>query len=71
MQTLSGNKLIRELERVIEKEKQKEKIASDKNISFTLPELSLNSDSAQVQTLLAECQRFVMVRISGNGPGWK
>ena len=32
---------------------------------------SLNSDSAQVQTLLAACQRFAMVRISDNGPGWK
>ena len=31
------------------------------------PELS----SAQVQTLLAACRRFAMVRISGNGPGWK
>ena len=32
---------------------------------------SLNSDSGQVQTLLMACQRFVMVRISENGPGWK
>ena len=31
------------------------------------PELS----SAQVQTLLAECQRFTMVSISDNGPSWK
>ena len=30
-----------------------------------------NSDSAQVQTLLAACRRFAMVRISDNGPGWK
>ena len=33
--------------------------------------LSLNSGSAQVQTLLAACWRFAMVRISDNGPGWK
>ena len=31
-------------------------------------QLSLNSGSAQVQTL---CRRFAMVRISDNGPGWK
>ena len=29
---------------------------------------SLDSDSAQVQTLLAVCRRFAMVRISDNGP---
>ena len=34
-------------------------------------QLSLNSGSAQVQTLLAACQRFTMVRISDNVPGWK
>ena len=34
-------------------------------------QLSLNSGSAQFQTLLAACQRFTMVRISDNGPGWK
>ena len=33
--------------------------------------LSLNSGSAQVQILLVACQRFAMVRISDNGPGWK
>ena len=32
---------------------------------------SLDSDSAQVQTLFAACRRFAMVRISDNGPGWK
>ena len=32
---------------------------------------SLNSGSAQVQILLVVCRRFVMVRISDNGPGWK
>ena len=30
-------------------------------------QLRLNSDSAQVQTLLAACPRFAMVRISDNG----
>ena len=30
--------------------------------------LSLNSGSAQVQILLAACRRFVMMKISGNGP---
>ena len=35
------------------------------------PQLSLNSGSAQTETLLAACRRFVMVRISNNGPGWK
>ena len=30
-------------------------------------QLSLNSGSAQVQTLLAACPRFAMVRISDNG----
>ena len=34
-------------------------------------QLSLNSDSAQVQFLLATCWRFAIVRISGNGSGWK
>ena len=29
------------------------------------------SGSAQVQILLAVCQRFAMVKISDNGPGWK
>ena len=33
--------------------------------------LSLNSGSAQVQTLLAACRRFAMVRISDNVPGRK
>ena len=34
-------------------------------------QLSLNSGSAQVQTLLAASRRFAMVRISDNGAGWK
>ena len=32
---------------------------------------SLNSDSAHFQILLTACQRFVMVRISDTGSGWK
>ena len=32
---------------------------------------SLNSGSAQLQALLALCRRFMMVRISDSGPGWK
>ena len=39
--------------------------------NFCKLELSLNSGSAQVQTLLAACQRFAMVRISYNDLGWK
>ena len=31
-------------------------------------QLSLNSGSAQVQTLLAACRRLAMVRISDNSP---
>ena len=34
-------------------------------------QLSLNSGSAQVKTLLVACQRFAVVRISDNGPDWK
>ena len=34
-------------------------------------QLSLNSGSAQAQILLAVSRRFVMVRISDNGPDWK
>ena len=34
-------------------------------------QLSLNSGSAQVQTLLAACQRSAMVMTSDNGHGWK
>ena len=41
------------------------------SLLHTFNQLSLNSDSAQVQTLLAACRRFAMVRISDNGPGWK
>ena len=43
-QSLSGNKLIRELERVIEKEKPKEEIITDEDISFTLPKIPTISD---------------------------
>ena len=41
---MSGNKLIRELERIIEKEKPKEEIVPDEDISFTLPNVSTVSD---------------------------
>ena len=34
-------------------------------------QLSLNSGSAQVESLLAACRRFAMVRISDNGSTWK
>ena len=40
MQTLFGNKFIRELERVIEKGKPKEEIVPDQDISFTLSKIS-------------------------------
>ena len=43
-QTLSGNKLVKELERVIEKEKPKEEIVPDEDISFTLPKVSTTLD---------------------------
>ena len=42
-----------------------------KSLLHNFIQLSLNSNSAQVQTLLAACRRFAMVRISDNGPGWK
>ena len=41
------------------------------SLLHNLIQLSLNSGSAQVQTLLAACRRYAMVRISDNGPGWK
>ena len=31
----------------------------------------VDSDSAQVETLLLVCRRFAIVRLSDNGPGWK
>ena len=34
-------------------------------------QLSWNSGSAQVQTLLAACRRFATAKISDNGPSWK
>ena len=43
-QALSGNKLIGELERVIEKEEPKEEIVPDEDISFTLPKISTTLD---------------------------
>ena len=33
-------------------------------------QLSLNSGSTKVQTLLTACQRFAMVKISDNGHGY-
>ena len=41
------------------------------SLLYSFIELSLNSGFAQVQTLLAGCRRFAMVKISENGPGWK
>ena len=41
------------------------------SLLHNLIQLSLNSGSAQIQTLLAACWRFEMVRIFDNGPGWK
>ena len=32
---------------------------------------NINSGSDKVQTLLAACWKFTMVRISDKGPGWK
>ena len=34
-------------------------------------QLSMNSGSVQIQTLLAACRSFTIVRISDNGPSWK
>ena len=34
-------------------------------------QLSLNTGSVQVQTLITACQRFTKVRIFDNGPDWK
>ena len=50
------------------------KLMKDQVILHNFIQLSLNSSFAQVQTLLAVCRRFAivrMVRISDNGPGWK
>ena len=41
------------------------------SVLHNLIQQSLNSGSVQVQILLAACQRFAVVRISDNGPGWK
>ena len=40
-------------------------------ITHNLIQQSLNSGSVQVQILLVACERFPMMRISDNGPGWK
>ena len=44
---------------------------ADLSLLYNFNQLSLNSGSVQVQTLLAVCQRFAMVRISDNGSSWK
>ena len=41
------------------------------SLLFRFIQLNLNSGSSQVQVLLAVCRRFMMVRISDSGPGWK
>ena len=38
-QTMSGDRLVEELERVIEKEKPKKEIVPDENIIFGLPKI--------------------------------
>ena len=49
-QAMSGDHLIGELERVIEKEKPKEEIVSDKNIIFTLPKAPTILDDEDFET---------------------
>ena len=46
-------------------------IVSDSDYVYDYKSDYINSDYVQVQTLLAACQRFVMVRISDSGPNWK
>ena len=41
------------------------------SLLYNFIQISLNSGSARVQTLLAACRRFAMVRISDSGLGWK
>ena len=55
-QTLSGDRLIGKLERVIEKEKPKENIVPDKDIVFSLPEIPtiLNNDGFKVKKQTTE-----------------
>ena len=48
-QTMSDDCLIGELERVIEKEKQKEEIFPDENIIFTLPKAPIILDDEDFQ----------------------
>lgn len=38
---------------------------------YTFIQQILNSGFAQAQILFAACLRFAMMRISGDGPGWK
>ena len=49
-QTMSDDRLIGQLERVIEKEKPKEEIVSDENIIFTLPKPSTILDDQDFET---------------------
>ena len=49
-QTMSGDRLIGQLERVIEKEKPKEEIIPDENIIFTLPKASTILDDEDFET---------------------
>ena len=42
-------------------------VVATTQILLTKPEVRF----CQVQILIAGCQKFTMVRISGNGPGWK
>ena len=55
-QTLSDNRLIGELERVIDKEKPKENIVPDEEIVFTLPKIPtfLNNDNFEVKKQTTE-----------------
>ena len=48
-QTMSGDCLIGELEKVIEKEKLKEEIVPDENIIFTLPKIPTILDNEDFQ----------------------
>ena len=50
MQTVSGDCLIGDLERVIEKEKPTEEIAPDENIIFSLPKIPAFLDNEDFET---------------------
>ena len=59
-QTMSGDCLIGELERVIEKEKQKEEIFPDENITFTLPKapIILDDEDFQIKQEIKKTKRW-------------